>query len=311
MFGDEMPKLLNDIEQWHRNGKFKVLPIGPIGNHIEITDPKYRAVAENMLSQILQAFLVDNIADSLVLRNLTRQKYPNLKLTIIKSSFLNRVYNTSGKGVESSSRATALIDVMKVKNPNVMNCLIDQCSIETILLVDEYDFATHLTSKKENVPANLSKVILLEPYSEFYPAPKYRSYSKNLNPAKLLRVDESQRERYANADFFNAAISLFLFSYRTYRDDLGAAEARKAQLQDEYNSIQRKLQEARAHLRQTQENITKLSPEAIALKLNIHELEVIEYNTDSELGIMVRTESSEAYVFKFQTEMHRNFVTRS
>lgn len=202
MFGEDIPKLLNDIENLHRNKKFQTMPLGPVGNHIEIVEPKYRVVVENLLSTVLNAFIVDNNQDMETLRNLNRQKYQNLRFPIIKSKFLNKVYNTNGKSVHSSSKAPILMDVIKVKNPNIMNCLLDQSAIETILLVDNYEYAIHLTSKKENVPANLSKVVLLDPCSEFYPAPKYRSYSKKLKPAKYLRVDVSQRERFVCFFFF-------------------------------------------------------------------------------------------------------------
>lgn len=195
IFGEDIPKLLTDIEQLHRSRKLKVMPLGPIGNHIEVIDMKYRLVVENLLSQVLNAFLVDNNDDMQVLRNLIRQKYSHLKFPIIKTIFLNKVYNTADKEAQSNSNSVLLMNVIKVKNPNIMNCLIDQSSIETILLVDNYEYAIHLTSKKENVPANLSKVVLLDPCSEFYPAPKYRSYSKTLKPAKFLRMDDSQREK--------------------------------------------------------------------------------------------------------------------
>lgn len=214
IFGEDIPKLLNDIEMLYKNKKFQTMPLGPIGNHIEIIDPKYRVVVENILSNVLNAFIVDNNQDMATLRNLTRQKYPNLKFPIIKTKFLNKIYNTSGKSVRSCSKASVLMDVIKVKNPNILNCLIDQSGIETILLVDNYEYAMHLTSKKENVPDNLAKVILLEPYSEFHPAPKYRSYSKKLKPAKFLRVDESQRERYFSifiAENQNSHSILFIF----------------------------------------------------------------------------------------------------
>ena len=85
------------------------------------------------------------------------------------------------------------MDVIKVSDPVVMNCIIDQCNIETILLVENDDLAMHLTSDRRKVPANLSRVIVKEPYSEFYPEPNYRSYSNQQKHAKYLQVNFAQR----------------------------------------------------------------------------------------------------------------------
>lgn len=195
IYGDEMPRLLSDIESLYKKSKFSMMPLGPIGNHVEILDGKYRNVVEDSLSNVLNAFLVDNAQDSSVLRNLIATKYPQLRLSIVKMKFRNRVYDTGEKRVPFDRNGVLLMDVLKVENPNILNCLIDQCSADTIFFVDDYDYATHITSIQKNVPKNLTKVILLKPYSEIYPAPNYRIYSRQERSSKYLRVDASQRER--------------------------------------------------------------------------------------------------------------------
>lgn len=87
------------------------------------------------------------------------------------------------------------MDLINVKNQNVMNCLIDHLRIETILITNSQEHAVRLTSRKENVPANLTRLIVTEPYRVFFPAPLYRSYGKKAQAAKYLQPNMAQREK--------------------------------------------------------------------------------------------------------------------
>lgn len=108
-----------------------------------------------------------------------------------------QTYNTAQNGVRGDAHSYPVMDLIKVENPDIMNCLIDQCKVDTILITDKQNHAMNITSRKENVPANLLKVIVTEPYTEFYPAPVYRSYSKQyFSTAKYLQLNMEQRERY-------------------------------------------------------------------------------------------------------------------
>lgn len=99
------------------------------------------------------------------------------------------------KGTKADSETRLFMDLIKVDNPHVMNCLIDQRNIDRILCTENMDHAVELTSKKENVPPNLARIILLEPYTEYYPAPLYRSYSMRNNVIKFLRISVAHREK--------------------------------------------------------------------------------------------------------------------
>lgn len=89
--------------------------------------------------------------------------------------------------VQPVSNAKVLLKLLKINDPIVMNCVIDQSRAESILMVEDEDLATHLTAEEENVPKNLMKIILISPFSEYYPAPLYRSYSMRLRPARYLQ----------------------------------------------------------------------------------------------------------------------------
>lgn len=85
---------------------------------------------------------------------------------------------------------------IKCNDPVVMNCLIDRVQIEAILLTTNKDTAEHLTSMRENVPRNLSKVIVLKGGNtglEYYPYPKYRMYSTKIRQANFIQVNIEER----------------------------------------------------------------------------------------------------------------------
>lgn len=192
-YGEKMVKLVDTLEQYYKNGKFKKMPVGPIANHVEVKNAQYRQYVEDTLGNSLMAFCVDNTNDLAIFREILKKFQFNVP--VICAPFIDRQYDVSGKCVESDNKTLRLMDMIVADNPVIMNCLIDQCNIETILFTNSFEYATHITSKKENVPQNLSRVILTKPYSEYFPAPAYRSYTKTSRPSRNLRVNAADRER--------------------------------------------------------------------------------------------------------------------
>lgn len=192
---DYMPNLVDTIEKYYKNGKFHKMPIGPIASHVEIINPKYRQYVEDVLQSLLLAFCVDNPDDNRTLRTLLKTNFPNFTGPIVTFRFQAHQYNVSNNCVNADGKCVRLFDLIEVNEPNVMNCLIDQLGIETILFTEDFEYAAQITSKRENVPPNLSRIIVLKPYSEYYPAPSYRSYSKKSKNTRFLRVNQANRER--------------------------------------------------------------------------------------------------------------------
>lgn len=193
-FGDGIVKLVDTLEQYHKRGQLKKMPIGPLANFIEVKNAKYRKYVEDTLGNTLMAFCVDNNDDLITFRTILKNSQMNIMPQVICTKFLDAPYNVTGKCVASDEHTIRLMDLIVVENPIVMNCLIDQCNVETILFTESFEHAIHITSKKENVPQNLFKLLLLEPYSEYFPAPAYRSYSKTSKTSRFLRVNGAERE---------------------------------------------------------------------------------------------------------------------
>lgn len=191
-----MPDLVDTIDKMHKAKKFHCKPIGPIANHVEVVHPKYRQYVEDTIGGLMMAFCVDNGDDSRMLRQLLQKQFPQAQsIPIICSKFQENEYNVSQKCVSRIGNAIPLLDLIEVNDPNVKNCLIDQQNIETILFTEDVNEAQQLTSKRANVPPNLSRVILLNPYSEFYPAPNYRQYAKRSKNARILRLKTANKEQ--------------------------------------------------------------------------------------------------------------------
>ena len=115
---------------------------------------------------------------------------------IIFKCIIYQVHDVRAGCVRPPAGTRLLYDVIKCRDPVVMNCLIDQLGIETILLTDAKQTAEHLTIQQEQVPQNLRKIIVdTQPALEYFPAPKYRMYSLNIRPARLIQmnVDECIR----------------------------------------------------------------------------------------------------------------------
>ena len=96
MFGGEkIPRLVQEVQK--NAGKFRHLPLGPLGHHVELAAGVNEARAkliDKELSQILESFLVDNFEDKKQLEAIAnRCGVGNLK--IITSKFADHVYDVS------------------------------------------------------------------------------------------------------------------------------------------------------------------------------------------------------------------------
>lgn len=189
VYGENMPRCIQQIEALFKAGKFTEMPRGPLGRYIEIPDKKWKSAVENILGGIVTAFFVCCDKDRITLSQLLSREFRDIaKSQIITGKYQNTLYDTSQGRVQTSD-ANILMDLIRVNDPVVMNCLIDQRGIESILFVADTDQAIHFTSEDQNVPRNLQKVILLHPFSEYFPSPNYRTYALKLKPARFLQTD--------------------------------------------------------------------------------------------------------------------------
>lgn len=108
--------------------------------------------------------------------------------------YLNKIYDVQNNQVQETPNTNLAMKLIRCSDAVVMNCLIDHCKLETILLVEDQELAIHLTAEEENVPRNLTRILLTQPSTDYYPAPMYRTYSSEQRPVRYLQVNMEQRK---------------------------------------------------------------------------------------------------------------------
>lgn len=72
--------------------------------------------------------------------------------------------------------------------------------MENILLAEDQNLAISLTEDQESVPDKLAKIVLLKPFSEFYPAPNYRTYSMQDRGCRYIQTNTEERRAQVEAE---------------------------------------------------------------------------------------------------------------
>ncbi|EDW80780.1 uncharacterized protein Dwil_GK11716 [Drosophila willistoni] len=195
VYGEQAMHVVNKLRvQYTGSNKF-YMPRGPVGQYITVPNPKYRELVENELRSCLNGYIVNSDKDLQSLRVLLHQIYPGGNIPpIYKTPFGDRAYNISKHKVRTTTpNTTVLIDEICCEDPVVMNYLIDMFRIETVLVTESKEIAEFLTSESENVPPNLSRVVVPNLGLEYTPSPNYGVYSKRSRPARYIQVDVHER----------------------------------------------------------------------------------------------------------------------
>lgn len=120
--GDKVLELLKLIEQ--REREFSTPPIGPIGSHLTLVDANWSLAIEVAIGKLLDAFIVANHRDMLILRQIaSRARYSNLQIIIY--DFNLPPLRMRPDQLPDPSLVTVK-SVLQTQNTVVMNTLIDQ-----------------------------------------------------------------------------------------------------------------------------------------------------------------------------------------
>uniref|UniRef100_A0A182T868 Structural maintenance of chromosomes protein 6 n=1 Tax=Anopheles maculatus TaxID=74869 RepID=A0A182T868_9DIPT len=286
VYGANMPALDARIRQLHRQGKFSELPRGPLGQYIEVRNKKWSGIVETALGGCLSAFFVSTQDDWRTLDALLKHEFPDLQnRTIFTGRFVKELYDVRKACVQEQDGTHLLMNLIKVNDPVVMNRLIDSAAIDTILVSEQQATAIQLTSEIENVPQNLSKVIVAEPCSEFFPQPKYRSYGLQQKQPRYLQVSMDELKRHT--------------------------QQRKEQLQREvrelnaaYESETERLNEMKRKLHQQQQHRQKLQQELLANEQQLQQLATVVFEGETEEATLkAELEHSRSMIAKLEGDI--------
>ncbi|KAJ4412020.1 Structural maintenance of chromosomes protein 6 [Gnomoniopsis sp. IMI 355080] len=149
-----MQNLLRMIEQ---DGGFERKPVGPIGAHVQVSNPVWSPMLEKMLGENLNGFVVTNKRDQQRLSNMMN------RLRITRSPILignPRPIDTSN--AEPDSNFDTILRILKIDDPLIRNQLIINNRIEKTILVESHEEATE-TMVKSSPPRNVAACHYLLP----------------------------------------------------------------------------------------------------------------------------------------------------
>ena len=185
------PQVAAEIRKAEQQNKFKVRPIGPVGSFIKLTQeaassPDLARLIETELGgPILRCYLCNEDSDRRTLWDIFSRVYGNKKKpNIFTSKFLNQKHNVQRVQGHKTVMDFVEIDGSPQEAVVVFNHLVDQRSIETVVVTKTQDEAKKLCTFIDNVPKNLNYVITHD-FNKFHPPSKYASYrSYFIDPIK-------------------------------------------------------------------------------------------------------------------------------
>lgn len=166
-----IPQLLQSIER--QKSKFHKPPIGPLGYVIKLKDNRWNLAAEHSLRSILNTFIVHDMHDQQLLNELIRRSRLDRQVSVIISAYADRMYNitrpddnvlTLSDLIEidwpfiKSSFPIRYDDILNQFESTVLNVLVDQSSIERLVLLPTRDESNNYLKKK---PRNVSECFTL------------------------------------------------------------------------------------------------------------------------------------------------------
>ncbi|KAJ6326974.1 hypothetical protein OIU78_013962 [Salix suchowensis] len=309
--GDRVIQLLRTIERHHQ--RFKSPPIGPIGAHVALANgDRWAPAVENAVGKLLNAFIVTDHRDSLLLRGCAREaNYNNLQIIIYDFS---RPRLTIPSHMLPQTNHPTTFSVICSDNDTVLNVLVDMGSAERQVLVEDYDAGKAVAFEKQI--SNLKEVYTIDGYKMFSrgsvqtvlpPNKKLRAgrlcgsfddQIRNLDQSKSNVQKEAdqcrkrKRDSEANLQHLQHGLKIMKEKCRNAERDLvskklglqdaknsyasvtssPAAESSVDELQQEISRIQEEIQEKKTQLESLQVRINEADSKARDLELTFEDL---------------------------------------
>ncbi|KAK3592068.1 hypothetical protein CHS0354_019324 [Potamilus streckersoni] len=257
-FGSFMPQLIQHIQEYHRLGKFHKKPIGPIGACFKLVDQRWGLAIECCLKSLLNAFVCHDHDDEkmleLIMSTVCPQQY---KPVIIVTKFKDQVYDYSRNCVQSG-KYQSIIDVIEPENPMVANILIDQRTVENILLIPEGREARHVMdpSTSPGPPVNCREAFTLRG-DQVFCHPTLRYYSNMMDKPKFLTSNVEEDIKTLEAELHE--VQTELQAVHQQKGELGA-DIRRNQLEE----------------RKSETQLMRIREKSRKIKLELSELKSIE-----------------------------------
>ncbi|XP_012944778.1 structural maintenance of chromosomes protein 6 [Aplysia californica] len=193
-FGAWMPAVLEKIRQNSR--KFHRVPIGPLGVCFDLLDSKWAMAVETCLRGLVSSFVCHDHHDERLLLSFFSVCPRSRRPTVIISAFSDHPYNVTSTRCQSD-RYQCVLDVLKCDDPMVVNTLIDQRTIERVVLIEDSGEAR--TVMQRHPPRNARECFTLEG-DQVYSEPTFRYYSNDKMSVKFLMADVAEQVKALERD---------------------------------------------------------------------------------------------------------------
>ena len=269
-FGSEFEAVSAAIMKATSLGQFDFRPIGPIGQHINLSgeaskDPELALLLEAELGKaFLRSFLVNSHKDSKVLGEIfklhfTRSKPPNRSVLKFQK---NRNNIMSGQ-VQTSREIPGVLDFLTFNDSNVFNYVVEMKSVESTLVLTD-DQARDLFSDPQKVPRNARKAITKQFYT-YNPSTRTSNYSSfymnRPNGANLLAKDVGAEAKRIDKEIAEGNANM-----TTIGRQIVAAQTEIRGHENELKRIQSEIQALNETVRTLKQNLTKEKSVTIELQ---------------------------------------------
>ena len=287
------PKVAEEIKSATRKHLFKSSPLGPVGSHVKLTteaasNPALARLVETELgTNQLKAYLCDNTQDRRVLWDIFNKVYgAEKKPHIFTSKFL-----TVRHDVESVRHHPTIMDYLEIESIVIFNHLVDQKSIESVVVCESQEEAMKICTVSSSIPRNLKCAITHDFYRFFPPTntTSYRSYymdpvtslllgtscwkkvkekkteiqttraamEENTNNTKsLLRIEENLKMRISGVGTSISELRKYLLEISSEKYQLIAEEDRVENLETISKKLEENINEVE-HLNELKDDMVK------------------------------------------------------
>ncbi|KAG8225090.1 hypothetical protein J437_LFUL000069 [Ladona fulva] len=275
LFGDYTVVLNKAIKQAYEKRMFSQMPIGPIGSFIKVKDRSWAPAVESIIGgELLRSYYVNSHEDRKVLYELMKKIMKSAKSypSVTASKFTHVVYDYRGNAVQSPGHSSVL-DMLEVKEPLVINYLMDLVGIESILLVENPKEAREMMKDARRVPKNCRRVVMKNG-DTLYPDPNYRIYSgDDRKEAKFLQVSVDEAKRRLMAEI---------------------ADCNKwaANTVTQKAEVAKQIEKHMAEIAQVQETLSRMSSKKLAISSTLKELQQTVIDASDNLQFWVEERDS-------------------
>ncbi|KAK5790506.1 hypothetical protein VI817_007793 [Penicillium citrinum] len=152
-FPDRMPSLLRAIE---KESSFSSRPVGPIGNHVTLLQPKWSSVLETTFGATLHSFIVSSKRDMNILMGVMRQ------VNCVCPVFIGGSGDLDTSANEPDSQFDTALRILEIDNPMVRRQLIIGHGVEQMLLIENLEEASSVLFDGTSRPKNVKRCYCID-----------------------------------------------------------------------------------------------------------------------------------------------------